>query len=88
MIDESDIPLMDKEAPTIVRGNSGETIVREVWDLLKYLDYKADKIGDLCRLDKAELESLRYANEQLDHAENMIGDIRNQIERPILESEE
>jgi len=87
MIHESDVPLMDKEAPTIVRGNTGEDVVREVWDLLKYLDHKVDKIGDLCRLDKAEVESLRYANQQLDHAENMIGAMRNQIERPILESE-
>jgi hypothetical protein len=53
--------------------------------MLKYLDDKADRIGDICRLDKADIDSLRYSNQQLDIAENMLGDMRNQIERPILE---
>jgi hypothetical protein len=106
-IAEIDVPLMDKKAPklrpvddgeAVVREvwdmlrylpvDDGEAVVREVWDMLRYLDEKAERIGDLCRLDKADVDSLRYANQQLDHAENMIGDMRNQIERPILESEE
>jgi len=66
----------------------GELLIREVWDMLKYLDITADKIGEICRTDKADLDSLRYANEKLDVAENIIGHMRNQIERPILEEEE
>ena len=86
---ESDIPMMDSKPPRVsININSGEAVVREVWDMLRYLDDKADRIGDICRLDEADLESLRYANEQLDHAENIIGSMRNQIERPILESED
>jgi hypothetical protein len=89
MIPESDIPMMDSKPPGVSFNiNSGEAVVREVWDMLRYLDEKADKIGEICRLDKADVESLRYANEQLDHAENMIGAMRNQIERPILEAED
>jgi len=87
-IAEIDVPLMDKKAPKLRPVDDGEAVVREVWDMLRYLDEKAERIGDLCRLDKADVDSLRYANQQLDHAENMIGDMRNQIERPILESEE
>jgi hypothetical protein len=86
---EPDIPMMDSKPPRVsININSGEAVVREVWDMLRYLDDKADRIGDICRLDEADLESLRYANEQLDHAENIIGSMRNQIERPILESED
>jgi hypothetical protein len=87
-IAEIDVPLMDKKAPKLRAVDDGEAVVREVWDMLRYLDEKAERIGDLCRLDKADVDSLRYANQQLDHAENMIGAMRNQIERPILESEE
>jgi hypothetical protein len=87
-IAEIDVPLMDKKAPKLRPVDDGEAVVREVWDMLRYLDEKAERIGDLCRLDKADVDSLRYANQQLDHAENMIGAMRNQIERPILESEE
>ena len=85
---EIDVPLMNKKAPKLRPIDDGEAVVREVWDMLRYLDEKAERIGDLCRLDKADVDSLRYANQQLDHAENMIGAMRNQIERPILESEE
>jgi hypothetical protein len=87
-IAEIDVPLMNKKAPKLRPIDDGEAVVREVWDMLRYLDEKAERIGDLCRLDKADVDSLRYANQQLDHAENMIGAMRNQIERPILESEE
>jgi len=85
---EIDVPLMNKKAPKLRPIDDGEAVVREVWDMLRYLDEKAERIGDLCRLDKADVDSLRYANQQLDHAENMIGAMRNQIERPIVESEE
>ena len=85
---EIDVPLMNKKAPKLRPIDDGEAVVREVWDMLRYLDEKAERIGDLCRLDKADVDSLRYANQQLDHAENMIGAMRNQIERPILESKE
>lgn len=88
IIADLDIPLMDQKGYEIVSVDDGEAVVREVWGMLKYLDQKAERIGDLCRLDKADVDSLRYANQQLDHAENMIGAMRNQIERPILESEE
>jgi hypothetical protein len=87
-IAEIDVPLMNKKAPKLRPIDDGEAVVREVWDMLRYLDEKAERIGDFCRLDKADVDSLRYANQQLDHAENMIGAMRNQIERPILESEE
>jgi len=85
---EIDVPLMNKKAPKLRPIDDGEAVVREVWDMLRYSDEKAERIGDLCRLDKADVDSLRYANQQLDHAENMIGAMRNQIERPILESKE
>jgi len=85
---EIDVPLMNKKAPKLRPIDDGEAVVREVWDMLRYLDEKAERIRDLCRLDKADVDSLRYANQQLDHAENMIGAMRNQIERPIVESEE
>jgi len=88
IIADLDIPLMDQKGYEIVSVDDGEAVVREIWGMLKYLDQKAERIGELCRLDKADVDSLRYANQQLDHAENMIGAMRNQIERPILESEE
>ena len=87
-IAKEDVPMMGNKGPKIVDISEGEAVVREVWDMLRYLDDKADRIGEICRLDNADVESLRYANEQLDHAENMIGAMRNQIERPILESED
>ena len=87
-ISEIDVPLIEKKPSKLRPVDDGEAVVREVWNMLRYLDGKAERIGDLCRLDKADVDSLRYANQQLDHAENMIGAMRNQIERPILESEE
>jgi hypothetical protein len=88
MIDDYYIP--DSEPITFdnAPNSEGQKLVREVWDMLKYLDDKADRIGEICRLDKADIDSLRYANQNLDIAENMIGSMRNQIERPILEEDE
>jgi hypothetical protein len=88
MMDDYQIPDNERVHFDNAPNSEGQHLVREVWDMLKYLDHKADKIGDICRLDKADIDSLRYSNQQLDIAENMLGDMRNQIERPILEEEE
>ena len=77
-------PIIFEDAP----NSEGQKLVKEVWDMLKYLDHKADRIQEICLTDKADIDSLRYSNQNLDIAENMLGHMRNQIERPILEEDE
>jgi hypothetical protein len=88
MIDDYELPDSDPIVFEDAPNSEGQKLVREVWDMLKYLDHKADRIGEICRLDKADIDSLRYSNQQLDIAENILGSMRNQIERPILEEDE
>ena len=56
--------------------------------MLGYLEHSVEDVSEICLRDNTDIDSLEYALTQIDHAENILGAMRNQIERPILEEDE
>jgi len=63
----------------------GEQLLRKLWNMLGYLEHSVEDVSEICLRDNTDIDSLEYALTQIDHAENILGSMRNQIERPLLE---